>query len=50
MAIFEVDAEVDGLSRIGWKGELYTVQGEPKLYSSRRGGHHYEVELKGVEG
>jgi hypothetical protein len=50
MAILEVDADVDGLSRIAWKGEIYTVQGEPKLYSSRRGGHHYEVEIRGIEG
>jgi hypothetical protein len=50
MAILEVEASVDGLSEIEWNGERYSVQGEPKLYSSRRGGHHYEVEMKGIEG
>jgi hypothetical protein len=50
MAILEVDADVDGLSEVEWNGERMTVQGEPKLYSSRRGGHHVEVELKQVEG
>lgn len=50
MVIVETDADVDGLTEIEWNGKRYTVQGEPKLYSSRRGGHHYEVEMKGVEG
>jgi hypothetical protein len=50
MAIFELDADVDGLSEVEWNGERYAVQGEPKLYSSHRGSDHYEVELKGIEG
>jgi hypothetical protein len=50
MAIFELDADVDGLSEVEWNGKRYSVQGEPKLYSSYRGSHHYEVELKGIEG
>jgi hypothetical protein len=50
MAVFELDAPVDGLSEVEWEGERYSVQGEPKRFSSYRGGHHYEVELKGIEG
>jgi hypothetical protein len=50
MAIFELEADVDGLTEVEWNGKRYSVQGEPKYFSSYRGGDHYEVELKGIEG
>ena len=50
MAILEIDVDVDGLSEVEWEGERYSVQGEPKRYSTHRGSHHYEIEMKGIEG
>lgn len=49
-AILETDAPVDGLTEVEWLGKRYSVKGEPKPYSSHRGVHHYEVELRGVRG
>lgn len=46
----ELAASLDGLAEVEWRGRRYSVQGEPKLLSSYRGPHHYEFEIRGVEG
>lgn len=46
----DLDADLDGLSEIEWQGRRYEVRGEPRRYSNHRGGDHYEVEVRGVEG
>lgn len=48
--VFEPDAAVDGLTEIEWRGKRYAVQGEPRVFSSYRGEHHLEVEIRGIEG
>lgn len=48
--IVDLDAELDGLSELDWNGKRWEVIGEPRLYSSHRGGHHYEFEIRRTEG
>jgi hypothetical protein len=44
----EPDRPIDGLTEVEWNGRRYSVQGEPRLFSSRRGAHHYEIEIRAV--
>ena len=48
--VLEVEAEVDGLSSIVWNGKTYRVVGEPRVYTSHRGPHHVELEMRRNEG
>ena len=43
-------ADVKATDRIGFEGRTYAIEGRPALHHTPRGPHHYELELRDVEG
>lgn len=50
VAFLPPDATVDALDRVQWNGYTFEVVGLPKPAWSPRGLHHYEVDLRLVQG
>ena len=48
--MLEADVPISGISEIEWQGERYRAIGEPKKFSSVRGAHHLELEIRRAEG
>lgn len=44
------DVLVDAVARVVWHGQSYEVHGEPVLFSTASGPHHYELILRLIEG
>lgn len=43
-------ADVKATDRIGFEGREYAIEGRPALHHTPAGPHHYELELRDVEG
>lgn len=43
-------ADVRATDRIVFEGREYTIEGRPKLFHTPAGPHHYEIDLRDVEG
>lgn len=48
--IVNPDATVTGFSRITWRGKNMEVLGEPKVFTTPAGVHHYEFEAREILG
>lgn len=44
------DTEIDALSRVVWRGRSFQVIGEPQSFVARRGVHHFEFDMREVQG
>lgn len=43
-------ADVQATDRIGFDGRTYAIEGRPELHRTPAGPHHYEINLRDVEG
>lgn len=48
--LVEPTVTIDGLDRVEWRGNSYEVVGEPLVFSTRSGPHHYELTIRNIEG
>ena len=48
--VLEPWAVINGLSRIGWEGDIFEVVGQPTLYKGRNGPHHIILQIRRIEG